>query len=214
MAQLKIEVITSRLFGENAYVAYFEQRGDCLVFDPGFDFQQIVARLTELRLAPAAILNTHGHSDHIAGNEALKRVWRECPLLIGAGDAPKLTDPELNLSAAFGVALISPAADRLLHEGDVYEGAGLRLEILEIPGHSVGHIVFLCKDHDPWIVFGGDVLFQGSIGRTDFPDGDLDHLLGNIRSKLLTLPDETIVLPGHGPGTTIGAEKRSNPFLR
>ena len=202
------------MFAENAYIASFDGRSDCLVFDPGFDAQEIIARITRQRLTPAAILNTHGHSDHIAGNDALKRVWPDCPLVIGAGDAPKLTDPELNLSAAFGAAVTSPEADTLLHEGDVYSAAGMDLYVLEIPGHSVGHVAFLFKDHDPWIVFGGDVLFQGSIGRTDFPDGDTDALIRNIQTKLLTLPEDTLVLPGHGPATTIGAETRENPFLR
>ena len=133
--------------------------------------------------------------------------------MIGAGDAEKLTNPELNLSAPFGFPLTSPAADRTLRDGERFDAAGLQLEVLEVPGHSVGHIVLVCKQVQPWRVFGGDVLFAGSIGRTDFPDGSADDLREAIHNKLFILPDDTIVYPGHGLETTIGREKRSNPFV-
>jgi glyoxylase-like metal-dependent hydrolase (beta-lactamase superfamily II) len=133
--------------------------------------------------------------------------------VIGAGDAEKLVNPELNLSAAFGLAITSPPADRTLREGERFTAAGIELEVLEAPGHSVGHIVLVCKQVEPWRVFGGDVLFAGSIGRTDFPDGSLETLRTAIHEKLFTLPDDTIVYPGHGPATTIGREKRTNPFV-
>jgi glyoxylase-like metal-dependent hydrolase (beta-lactamase superfamily II) len=110
--------------------------------------------------------------------------------------------------------VISPPADQLLSEGDSYSAAGFDFDIFECPGHSVGHIVFLWKGESPWVVFGGDVLFQGSIGRTDFPDGSFEQLASAIRSKLYTLPEDTIVLPGHGDSTTVGVEKGSNPFVR
>ena len=109
--------------------------------------------------------------------------------------------------------LTSPPADYLVVDGDAYEAAGLTLEVLEIPGHSIGHVVYVWKAGDPWVVFGGDVLFQGSVGRTDFPDGDTQQLFAAIRAKLFVMPDETIVLPGHGSATTIGEEKRFNPFV-
>ena len=144
---------------------------------------------------------------------ALKQRWPECPLVIGAGDAEKLTNPDLNLSAPFGFPLTSPPADRTLREGDQFDAAGLQFEVLEVPGHSVGHIVLVCKQVQPWRVFGGDVLFAGSIGRTDFPDGSFEDLREAIHNKLFTLPDDTIVYPGHGLETTIGREKRTNPFV-
>jgi len=200
-------------FEENTYIAYFSGQQDCLVVDPGLEPQAILEYLAEHALSPAAIVCTHGHSDHIAGNAALKQRWPDCPLVIGAGDARKLTDPQLNLSAAYGLAITSPPADRTLGEGDRFEAAGLTLDVYETPGHSPGHVVLLCQQTEPWRLFGGDVLFRGSIGRTDFPDGDFDALRRSIHEKLFRLPDDTIVHSGHGPDTTIGHEKRTNPFV-
>jgi glyoxylase-like metal-dependent hydrolase (beta-lactamase superfamily II) len=124
-----------------------------------------------------------------------------------------LEDAEANLSAGFGVPLVSPPADRLLEHGDTFEAAGIALEVRAIPGHSPGHIVFVHHASPP-VVFGGDVLFQGGIGRYDFPGGNGRLLLQGIREQLLPLPDEAVVHPGHGPTTTIGRERRSNPYLR
>jgi len=209
---LIVHTIESAPFAENTYIARHSNRSDAIVFDPGFEPDRILDYLAEHKLSVAAILNTHGHVDHIAGNAALKERFPDVPLLIGAGDAAMLTDPRLNMSAAFGMPVTSPPADRTVRDGEAYEAAELPLKVLEIPGHSPGHVVFVLRSK-PAIVFGGDVLFAGSIGRTDFPNGDLQLLLSGIRAKLWPLPDDTIVYPGHGPATTIGEEKRSNPFL-
>ncbi|OHB76799.1 MAG: MBL fold metallo-hydrolase [Planctomycetes bacterium RBG_16_64_10] len=210
---LQITTVVSDLFSENAYIARLAGRSECLVFDPGLEPDRIVAYLDQQQLTLAAILCTHGHSDHIAGNALLKTRWPNSVLVIGTGDAAKLTDPELNLSAAFGFSVTSPPADRLVGDGDTYAAAGLALEVRELPGHSVGHVVFLTQGAQPIRVFAGDVLFQGSIGRTDFADGSFPTLARAIHQKLFTLPDDTIILPGHGPPTTVGAEKRCNPFV-
>jgi len=214
--KLPCELVTvvSPPFEENCYIAWQTGRSDCLIIDPGLTPDEIIEAVEQRGLLPAAILNTHGHSDHIAGNAALKARWPDCPLVIGAGDAPKLTDPVLNLSAPFGFRLISPEADLLVRHGEVYSAAGFDLAVREIPGHSIGHVVFIWEASQPQVVFGGDVLFAGSVGRTDFPDGNAEQLISGIRRYLYTLPDDAVVLPGHGPETTVGREKRSNPFAR
>jgi hydroxyacylglutathione hydrolase len=213
LAVIHVAAIVSAPFQENTYIAYLDGRSDCLVVDPGLEPDEILDFLDEHKLQPAAILITHGHSDHIAGNGQLKARFPACPIVVGHLDAPKLIDPKLNLSSAFGAHLVSPPADVLVREGDVYRAAGFDLEVREIPGHSVGHVVFVWHAGRPIVVFGGDVLFAGSVGRTDFPDGSFDSLASNIWSKLFSLPDDTQVLPGHGPPTTVGQEKRNNPFV-
>jgi hydroxyacylglutathione hydrolase len=210
---VRIGVVVSAPFGENTYVAQLEGRNDCLIVDPGLEPDEILSYLDQHGLVPGAILITHGHSDHIAGNGRLKERFPNCPIVVSHGDAAKLTNPMLNLSAAFGAHLVSPPADVLVGEGDVYSAAGFDLEVRETPGHSIGHVVFIWRGGRPIVVFGGDVLFAGSIGRTDFPDGSFDQLASHIWGKLFTLPDDTQVLPGHGPTTTVGHEKRTNPFV-
>lgn len=212
-AEYVIEPIVSAPFEEVSYIAHRPGREDAIVVDPGFDPDSILRYLERRTLRLAAILNTHGHADHIAGNAEVKQAHPEAPLIIGAGDAGMLTDADANLSAPFGMPISSPPADRLVHDGDRLELAGFSMQVLEIPGHSPGSVVFVCDEFDPPIVFGGDVLFAGSVGRVDFPGGSAESLLGGIRSKLFRLPDATQVYPGHGPVTTIGAERRTNPFV-
>jgi hydroxyacylglutathione hydrolase len=209
---LAIFPVVSDVFAENAYVVHLPGRPDCLVIDPGLNPERILVVLDGASLAVAAILNTHGHADHIAGNRALKQRYPAAPLVIGRGDAAKLTDAELNLSAPFGFAVTSPPADRLVDEGEVVNYAGIPLEVLAAPGHSCGHVMFLYRG-SPLVVFGGDVLFAGSIGRTDFPDGSFAQLREAIHSKLFTLAADTIVFPGHGEPTTVGEERETNPFV-
>lgn len=210
---LNLEKIVSAPFAENTFICWLEGRRDCLVIDPGLEPQRILDFLDRNQLSPAAILNTHGHSDHIAGNGTLKERWPDCPLVIGTLDAPKLTDSRLNLSAIFGFNLVSPPADVLVNEGDIYSAAGFDLEVHETPGHSIGHVIFVWKASQPIVVFGGDVLFAGSVGRTDFPDGDFEQLLDSIDRHFFTLPGDTVILPGHGGGTTVDNEQRTNPVV-
>jgi hydroxyacylglutathione hydrolase len=212
-AKLRIACVVSTPFEENCYIAHLDGRNDCIVVDPGLEPERIIDHLAKSGLAPAAILNTHGHSDHVAGNDMLKQHWPPCPIVIGAEEAHKLTDPTQNLSAMFGLPLRSPPADATVRDGDTYSAAGIELEVLAVPGHSAGHVVYLWKGGNPSVGFVGDVIFAGSVGRTDFPDGDFGQLAEGIRRKLFTLPDETILLPGHGPQTTVGREKRHNPFV-
>lgn len=208
---LQIQTIVSMPFAENTYIAWRDGSREAVVVDPGTEPDAILQFLAEQGLTPVAILNTHGHSDHIAGNADLKAKYPEAPLIIGIGDAPMLEDPDLNLSRPFGFEVVSPSADQLVREGDTLSFAGLTLDILDIPGHSPGHIVFVVRGEG--IVFGGDVLFRGSIGRTDFPNGSFDMLAKGIRKKLYPMPDETVIYPGHGPVTEIGYERETNPFV-
>jgi glyoxylase-like metal-dependent hydrolase (beta-lactamase superfamily II) len=210
---LRIGRVESLPFGENTYIVHLGGRNDCIVVDPGFEPEPIIDYLTQHGLTPAAIVCTHGHLDHIAGNASLKQRWPDCPLMIGAADKGKLADPVLNMSASLGFSVTSPPADRTLREGERFEAAGIELDVYETPGHSIGHIVLVCKQVVPWQVFGGDVLFNGSVGRTDIPDGSFEMLRAAILKKLFTLPDDTVVWPGHGPETTVGHEKRTNPFV-
>jgi len=208
---LEIRTVVSMPFEENTYIVWHPNERDALVFDPGLEPELILGELREQELNVVGILNTHGHADHIGGNAAMKQAFPTAPLIIGAGDEIMLSDAMANLSAPFGMPIVSPPADRTVREGDVVELAGVRLEVLEVPGHSPGHVVFVWRG-SPVLVFGGDVLFRASIGRSDFPGGDGELLVQGIREKLFALPDDTVVYPGHGPVTTIGHEKRTNPF--
>jgi hydroxyacylglutathione hydrolase len=210
---LVLVTIESQPFGENTYVLHRRDRRDCVVVDPGFDVEAIIRHLDEQSLTPVALLITHAHIDHIAGNGGLKERWPSCPIIIGRGDAPKLTDPRGNLSGLYDFNLTSPPADQLLDDEECVTVAGLEFWTRNTPGHSSGHVVFVVRAQSPWLVFGGDVLFHGSIGRTDFPGGSFEVLRHSIHDKLFTLPDDTIVLPGHGPPTTITREKRLNRFV-
>jgi hydroxyacylglutathione hydrolase len=209
---LRIRTVVSAPFDENSYIVGKASEREVVVIDPGFEPEQILEVIESEDLRVVAILNTHGHPDHIAGNSAMKEAFPEAPLIIGQGDAALLTDAELNLSAAFGIPVTSPPPDQLVSEGDRIPVAKLNLEVREIPGHSPGHVVFVLEGPVAR-VFGGDVLFRGSVGRTDFPGGNFERLARGIRQKLWSLPDETIVYPGHGPVTTIGYERRTNPFV-
>jgi glyoxylase-like metal-dependent hydrolase (beta-lactamase superfamily II) len=210
---VQILTIESPPFGENSYIVWKDEGAGAFVIDPGFEPVSIRDALEELERPLAAIVCTHGHCDHIAGNEFLKRAYPDALLVIGAGDAPMLTDPLLNLGALFGLDVMSPPADRTVTEGETLTVADIELEVFDVPGHSPGHIVYVIRETNPITVLGGDVLFRDGIGRTDFPGGSFDQLKHNIRRVLWPLPDDTVVYPGHGPVTTTGREKRTNPFL-
>jgi glyoxylase-like metal-dependent hydrolase (beta-lactamase superfamily II) len=210
---VQLATIESQPFAENSYLVWSDGSTEAFVVDPGYEPDLILAALDDRGLSLAAIVCTHGHCDHIAGNAALKRRYPSAPVVIGAGDAPMLTDAMRNLSGVFGLDVVSPPADRTVAEGEVLTAAGIEMEVFDVPGHSPGHVVYVLRDTSPTLVLGGDVLFRGGVGRTDFPGGSFEQLKRNIRRVLWPLPDDTVVYPGHGPVTTTGHEKRTNPFL-
>ena len=193
----------------NCYIIGCEETKIGAVVDPGDEAERIIELAESYGLKIEQIINTHGHADHIADNREVKKAVG-AKIYIHQGDADKLTTPNSNLSIYFGQAIDSPPADGYLEEGKIHKVGNLEFQILHVPGHSKGSAC-LVKDK---IAIVGDTVFNGSIGRTDFPDGSYDQLISNIKSKLLTLSDDTELLPGHGPSTTVGYEKRYNPFLR
>jgi glyoxylase-like metal-dependent hydrolase (beta-lactamase superfamily II) len=182
----------------------------CLIVDTGLEAGELVDFVAEHKLDPTAVVLTHGHIDHIAGLIELRKEFPRIKVYIHRLDASMLTNPRSNLSAIAGCFFQIPPADVLLEDGDTIEQAGLKLQVLLTPGHTPGGICLYSKADG--VVFAGDTLFAGSVGRTDFPGGSMTVLINSIKKKLLPLPDQTIVYPGHGPVTTIETE-RSNPFL-
>lgn len=198
----------------NCYLLSREGAG-ALVIDAGGEAQRILARLAEQHLRAEWIVATHGHGDHIGANKELRRAFPEVKIAVGAEDARRLTSAVRNLSVMMGQWITSPPADRVLADGDVFEFQDLRFRVIGLPGHTPGGI---CLYADPPeggapMLFSGDTLFAGGIGRSDIPGGDGARLLEGIRSKLLVLPGDTRVYPGHGPATTIDRERRTNPWL-
>lgn len=192
----------------NTYIVGDPNTGDAAVIDPGGDADKIMAQLKKDKLTCVMIVNTHSHFDHAGGNASLKKITK-APLVIHPDEAESL--PYLaSLGILMGVrAENSPKPDRLVSEGDVLKVGSIEMKVIELPGHSPCGIGLLIDNY----AIVGDSLFAGSIGRTDFPGGDFDVLTDNIRRKLFILPDDTVVLPGHGPATTIGREKQYNPFF-
>lgn len=192
-----VKMFTVGMLGTNCYVVGDKKSGEAVVIDPGFDTesegQRILDEIEHNGLQIKYIINTHGHPDHIGGNRILKN-HSHAPILIHGADSPMLNNPP---------------ADRTLHEGDIIEVGDIKLKVMHTPGHSPGSTALLTGDY----AFSGDTLFAGSIGRYDLPGASLEELVTSLK-RILTLHDHVKVCPGHGPATTVGEERRSNPFLR
>jgi len=190
----------------NCYLVSCETTRECAVVDPGAEHELIFLAIAEDELKPVLLINTHGHVDHIGANRDVKEHFGT-PIAIHPADAPMLgMVQQLELSLFLG-AKDSPAADRMLMDGDIVRiGAG-SLRVLHTPGHSPGSISLLADG----FLLSGDTLFMEGVGRTDLPGGSRAQLVASIREKLMTLPDDILVLPGHGPHTTIGHERENSP---
>lgn len=193
--------------GANCYLLAGEERKEAVVIDPGGDMDLILDTIRKHGLKPIYIINTHGHADHTSANSSLAKETK-ARILIHREDARMLSDPAANLSSWFNEEIIS-SADELLEDGQLIEVGDLEIEVIHTPGHTPGGVCLKVKDR----VFTGDTLFASGIGRTDLPSGDYKTLLTSIRQRLLSLPDETVIYPGHGEFSTIGRERRENPFL-
>ncbi len=183
----------------------------CVVVDAGMSPEPLVKFLHKWELVPEWVLLTHGHGDHIAGLEKIREKWPDVEVAIHKADAEMLTDAGKNLSLMTGMEFVTKEADFLLEEGPCSFG-GFDFEVLSTPGHTPGSVGFWFKGEN--VLFSGDTLFLEGIGRSDFPGGNGGQLLTSIRKKLYLLPDDAQVYPGHGPETTIGHEKRYNPFVQ
>ena len=208
-----LKMFTFGMFLTNCYVVGCEETKEAIVIDPGFDrdkeAEEVLGFIEQNGLHVKYIVNTHGHSDHIAGNGIIKKATG-APILIHEDDAIMLTPVAKTFSRVFGLHVTSPPADRTLHDGNIIQVGRIKLVVLHTPGHSKGGISLLGED----FVFTGDTLFAGSIGRTDFPSASFEEIMQSIKTKLVTLPDHFKAYPGHGPVTTIGEEKKYNPFLQ
>ncbi|MGI6648019.1 MAG: MBL fold metallo-hydrolase [Bacillota bacterium] len=199
--------------GTNCYIVGCEESREAAVIDPGGDALKILKFLERNNLKLTHIINTHGHIDHIGGNRTLKE-QTQAELIIHEEDASMLTSAGRNLSLFSGMVMSGPAADRTVKEGDkIKVGNTVVLEVIHTPGHTPGGISLKLEVDGKNILFVGDTLFNGSIGRTDFPGGSYRQLIESIQQKIMVFPDETEVYPGHGPGTKVGFERKSNPFL-
>jgi glyoxylase-like metal-dependent hydrolase (beta-lactamase superfamily II) len=205
---MRIVQIPNGQFVENCYLVVDERAGECAIVDPGEEAGMILHKVAATSAKPVAIWLTHAHIDHVLG---VPRVAAETgvPVWLHPADRP-LYDAVPEQAAWFGLeAPALPPPDRTFAHGDTVRVGELAFEVRHTPGHSPGSVSLV----GPGIVLGGDVLFAGSIGRTDLPGGDFDTLIASIERELLSLPDATIVYTGHGPQTTVGHERRSNPFL-
>ncbi len=211
---MKIKIFVFNAFYENTIVLSSREK-NCFIFDPGcyekFEQEELIKYIDQEDLTVKAIINTHCHIDHVLGNYNLKRHF-SVPLKIPQGEQV-VFDSVPAYAPQWGITNYTPAdIDNHLSEGDEMILDELDFKIIEVPGHSPGHLMFYLEQEKT--VIGGDVLFRESIGRTDLPGGDHEALLTHIREKVYSLPEDVAVYPGHGPETTIGYEKTNNPFVR
>ena len=207
---MKIETLVLGSVRTNCYLLINEGTRETLVVDPADRVDVIARKIVDEDLTLKAILLTHGHGDHILAVNDLKKQFG-VKVYAAKAEEPLLLNPEQNLSQAlFGIA-VTVKPDILLEDGQEFEAAGIRLRMIHTPGHTPGGCCYYQADEK--VLFSGDTLFCGSIGRTDFPGGSLSELIRSVKEKLLILPEDVKVYPGHEELTTIGHEKRYNPYM-
>jgi hydroxyacylglutathione hydrolase len=209
MGQMKYEMIVVGALETNCYLVYCEKTFDCAVVDPGADPEKIIRKINDLGLKPVILINTHGHVDHVGANKDIKEEY-DIPLCIHSSDSRMLDNILASAMGLFLGAKKSPKPDRYLEDGEIVPIGQYHLKVIHTPGHSPGSIS-LSGDG---FLLSGDLLFCGGVGRTDLPGGSWSVLEDSIRNRIFPFPDGTIVLPGHGPLTSVGQEKIANPFIR
>ncbi len=200
--------IPAGVYAANCYIIYSEISREGIVVDPGGDAEIILGKINENKLSIKYIVLTHGHGDHIGGVIELNKSLN-VPVLVHEADKELMEDANKNMSVIMSFGPLEFSPDSLLKDGDVIEFGKLEAEVIHTPGHTQGCICLKIQDH----LFTGDTLFKGSIGRTDLYGGDYDTIINSLREKILPLDDNLIVLPGHGESSTIGEEKKYNPYL-
>lgn len=204
------KIMSVGMLESNCYILGDEVSREAVVIDPGGDGPDILAAIQKENLTIKTIINTHGHFDHVGANQALQEATG-APIAIHQSDADMLSQPSAEALFFTGGRLQPSRAEILLKEDDVLEFGPFRLKVLHTPGHTVGGICLVLQSEP--IVFVGDTLFAGSIGRTDFPGGSFEDLIESVKTKIFTLGDNYLVMPGHGPATTVGQERQYNPFF-
>lgn len=206
-----IKVLSVGALETNCYLVWCPNTKEAIVIDPGDEGERILEVIREMEIKIKYIVNTHGHHDHIGANKELKEATG-APIVIHSQDAKMLTDPVHNLSKFLGSTTKEPAADQLVEDGDVISFGQINLKVLHTPGHTPGGMCLYSQEEK--VCFTGDTIFNGSVGRTDLPGGSYATLIKSIYDKLLTLPSDVTIYPGHGPKSTISEEKAINPFLK
>jgi hydroxyacylglutathione hydrolase len=207
---LEVEIFTSAGWGQNAYIVRAQSGNGIVAIDPGGEAHAMVRAIAASGTELNAILLTHAHVDHIEGVAELVRAT-SAPVFLHPADRA-FYDRAQDQAAAFGVSIETPPPpDRVVVAGQTLAFGDISFEVRFVPGHSPGHVLYY--SHEAGIAFVGDVIFMGSIGRTDLPSGDYRQLMLSIRNEVLTLPEHTVLYSGHGPATTIGQERVGNPFI-
>lgn len=206
---LKIETYVLGPVMTNCYFAINEDTKETIIIDPADKAEVLIQKINKETLKPVAVLLTHGHFDHILAASEIA-VNFHIPIYASKEEKELLETPSLNLSVSLGKN-ISLTPTTLLNDKDIIKLAGTEVNVIHTPGHTSGGICYLFKESK--ILFSGDTLFEGTVGRADLPTGNLNTLLDSVNHKLMTLPDDTTVFPGHGESTTVGHERNTNPYV-